>query len=491
MDEESLIHSDLSFLLELENYSFESKMLACQKFASRIMSCSKVDMQLAYQENIMPWELEVFSLFSVVYDNPDATEQLTGEAFGRIITLIRNYWHPELTIAEVNGVYSDYYMMISTLQQFPVQGVFLQKLFRYDFFFSFSNEKLNMKQAVTDKFENDYRQFELFAFIMFVCTSLKGRNALGNLRCNEILKRVFSIGTVRKQLSIDKEEYIRQLNELYHGNLIDYYYGLKIQYQFPIVEDSECGYIPSPYLVINAVTESLLNRLTFGNSELRRKFGKEVVEEYLYSIYKELNTVTWISREFEYHVGRDKLLTPDVLVEESERAILFDTKALAPSLRMRKFDAEEIEHETMTYSKDIFQLYCRICDLKQGNFSLQHQFERNNVFGVVVVLEDAALPRQKVYDRAFDMVRLRSMDCTEETCDYIHSHIKIVPLRQIEEVVLDGYSYMDCLLGQVEGKEHWDDYSFFVRHERTAGGIPMYNNFVRELKSDARSFMIE
>lgn len=79
MDEESLIHSDLSFLLELENYSFESKMLACQKFASRIMSCSKVDMQLAYQENIMPWELEVFSLFSVVYDNPDATEQLTGE----------------------------------------------------------------------------------------------------------------------------------------------------------------------------------------------------------------------------------------------------------------------------------------------------------------------------------------------------------------------------------------------------------------------------
>ncbi len=97
MDEESLIHSDLSFLLELENYSFESKMLACQKFASRIMSCSKVDMQLAYQENIMPWELEVFSLFSVVYDNPDATEQLTGEAFGRIITLIRNYWHPELT----------------------------------------------------------------------------------------------------------------------------------------------------------------------------------------------------------------------------------------------------------------------------------------------------------------------------------------------------------------------------------------------------------
>ena len=97
----------------------------------------------------------------------------------------------------------------------------------------------------------------------------------------------------------------------------------------------DCAYIPSPYLVVNVVTESMLNRLTLGNKDLRRKFGKEVIEEYLFSIYRELNTVTWISREFEYYVGKDRRLTPDVLVEEMGNAVLFDTKALSPNLKMR------------------------------------------------------------------------------------------------------------------------------------------------------------
>ena len=119
----------------------------------------------------MPWELEAFAAFSVIYDSPDATEQMNNEEFGKVITLLRNYWHPELTFAKENGVYSDYFMMISTLQQFPIQGIFLQKLFRYNFFFNFKNEKLDMKVAFAEKFENEYRKFELFAFIIFVVYS--------------------------------------------------------------------------------------------------------------------------------------------------------------------------------------------------------------------------------------------------------------------------------------------------------------------------------
>ena len=79
----------------------------------------------------MLWELEAFAAFSVIYDSPEETDQMNDEVFCNIITLLRNYWHPELTIAEENGTYADYFMMISNLQQFPVQGMFLQKLFRY------------------------------------------------------------------------------------------------------------------------------------------------------------------------------------------------------------------------------------------------------------------------------------------------------------------------------------------------------------------------
>ena len=138
-EEFDLTHSDLSFLEDLANYTFESKMLFCQAYSSRIMTSSEVSAELMLTSNIMPWELEAFAAFSVIYDSPEAKDQMNDEAFCKIITLLRNYWHPELTIAEENGTYSDYFMMVSTLQQFPVQGMFLQKLFRYNFSY-FNNE---------------------------------------------------------------------------------------------------------------------------------------------------------------------------------------------------------------------------------------------------------------------------------------------------------------------------------------------------------------
>ena len=59
--EDNLVHSNLDFLKILENFTLESKLLVCQKYSCRIMSCSMVDMVKAYRENIMPWEIEGFA----------------------------------------------------------------------------------------------------------------------------------------------------------------------------------------------------------------------------------------------------------------------------------------------------------------------------------------------------------------------------------------------------------------------------------------------
>ena len=58
--EKNLVHSNLDFLKILEKYTLESKLLACQKYSSRIMSSSMVDMRKAYKENIMPWEIGTY-----------------------------------------------------------------------------------------------------------------------------------------------------------------------------------------------------------------------------------------------------------------------------------------------------------------------------------------------------------------------------------------------------------------------------------------------
>ena len=50
--EENLVHSSLEFLKVLEMFTLKSKLLACQQFSSRIMTCSQVDMVKAYEENM-------------------------------------------------------------------------------------------------------------------------------------------------------------------------------------------------------------------------------------------------------------------------------------------------------------------------------------------------------------------------------------------------------------------------------------------------------
>lgn len=175
---DSIIHSDLSYLEVLENYSFESKMLLCQKYACRIMDTSEVSMELALKENIMPWELETFVLFSVVYDNESVTEVLPGDVFAEVITTIRNYWHPELTIAEQNGTYADMFIMVNAIQQFPTQGLILQKLFRYAYIFNFENEKINFKQKFIEIYLTEYKSFDLAAFIVYL-SACKGNGIDG------------------------------------------------------------------------------------------------------------------------------------------------------------------------------------------------------------------------------------------------------------------------------------------------------------------------
>lgn len=325
--EENLVHNSLDFLKVLEKFTLESKLLACQQFSSRIMTCSQVDMVKAYKENIMPWEIEAFAAYSIVYDNDDASEKLDGKTFADTITLIRNYWHSGLTAAEESGEYPEAFMMISALQQFPVQ------------------------------------------------------------------------------------------------------------------------------------TESMLNRITLGDSKLRRAIGKEVIEGYLYDIVSQLDSVTWVSPEIEYRKGKDKLLTSDVIAAEGDAAIFYDTKAITPSLKLRKFDAAEIENDVRIYAEDVIQIYNQVKNYLQGLFQLDKVYSKDNIYGIVVVLEDAVVSRKKVYEKVYALLE-ETATLSEEEKNYICSHIKVLPLRAIECMILQNTSLLPELKEQLDKPEKWYDYTY-------------------------------
>ena len=484
---ENLAHSNLDFLRILENFTLESKLLTCQKYSSRIMSSSMVDMTKAYYENIMPWEIEAFAAYSIVYDDANATVELDGETFANTITLIRNYWHNGLTEAENSGQYPEAFMMISALQQFPVQGVFLQKLSRYHYLFTFQNKNIDMRKVFLDKIGISYEKLEEFAFLIFVGFSKKVHDTIPALQLKNIMAKVFSDKEVLSVLSIEKEDYKKKLFSLYQDNIIDQYYGLKIQYVYPFISWKDFTYVPSPYLVINAVTESMLNRVTFKDNKIRRAIGKEVIESYVYEMMAQLSTVTWITPEFEYYRGKDRILSSDVISAEYDKVIFYDTKAITPSLKLRKFDAAEIEKDIEIYAEDVAQIYNQIKNYLQGLFQLDKTYIKDNIFGIVVVLEDAVVSRKKVYDKVYTILQENGA-LSEEEKNYICSHIKILPLRVIECMALQNTSLLPELLSQLDKPEEWYDYTY-SNPTVNNGVIPLYAQYEKDIKTRVQKYM--
>lgn len=453
------------------------------------MSISEVNMKFAVKENIMPWGLETFAMFSIIYNSDNADQPIDAVAFSEIITKIRNYWHPELQLAEVAGIYPEVFMMVTLLQQAPVQGVYLQKLFRYNYFFNFVNDKVDMSKEFCNKFQVPYLEYIIFACIVFLYCSHESSTHCVPDDYKKLLQKAYKKKEVFKELSIEMSEYKNQLSTIYKDNILDYYFGLKIQYVYPLIIGPEYTYIPSPYLVINAITESMLNRLTYCNPRLRNLFGKEVIESYLFDIYKDLPDVTWISREITYRIGRQEFKTPDVLVSENTYCTFYDTKALSPSLKVRQFNKEEINDEIKIYADCIRQIYERITNYLAGHFTLDKKYNQDHIFGAVVVLEDAVLPREKVYNKVFDTYRENIGCISEAEINYIRSHIKIVPLKQLESMILQNSSFLQCLIDQSEQQKYWDDIN--LCHPTVDRGLlPLYKEFVEKTKAAVSKYLI-
>lgn len=478
---DSLLHSDLSFLSELRNYTFESKMIVCQLEASKIMNGSEVDLKMAAKLHVTPWELEAFTLFSIVYDDEKATNKLDNATFGEIITKIRNFWHPELDIAEKNGTISEILGMIMLLQQSPVQGLNLQRLFRYNYIFNFQNEKVDFKAKFVEKYSVTYDQYEEFAFALFLLCSRAENIPRWCYEKPDYLMKVYQRKDVVEHLSIEKEVYKKELTSFYKGKILDFYYGLKLQYIWPIVEFGGYYYTPSPYLVINSVTESMLNQLTEGDEKLRGDLGKEVLESYLHDIVNELPSKTWISKEKEYFVDGNRCLTSDVLLSEGEYMTFYDTKSLVPSTKLRQFNRKEIDHNIEMYADAIVEIYNQIRHCQQGLFGLDKLYDKNKVFGVAVVLEDSFVSRQRMYEKAFEVIKENGIMLDEIEEAYIKSHIKLVALRQIEAMVLQNTSFLKCLLDQVNENDKWEDLNYVIPTLEN-GLLKSYEKYADDLK---------
>lgn len=235
-------------------------------------------------------------------------------------------------------------------------------------------------------------------------------------------------------------------------------YSFKYLYPYPFIKHNSKYHLPLPHLLIEAITDSLLTRLTVGNDSLRQLLGKEVIENYLYDILQESNAYDEVVRECKYYIKKTPIFSPDVMVYKNDRCILFDTKASVPPIKLREFDESTFSKLIDRYARTIKNVYNRICEfgIYYKPFNRIGGFDKKNIFGVVVLLEDNFILRQNIYDRAAELLEL---EVPSSEFEYIQSNIKIVSLKDIEYKTFMSKDYSENLIYNRDHKHNWYDFA--------------------------------
>lgn len=442
---------------ELRHYPFIEKMAICQNHATQIMNFTHLSL-FEKPNTVYPWELEVFAEFSLFADGSKVLKSFTGKnikEFVKMINTIRNYQHPFLK-KQKNINFANSFIMVTALQQFKAQQNILYILYRYKYFWSFKNKNIDMPSIFLKKFGgNCYDKFREFATLIFVYSSVKGN-------VKKILEEVFiTYKDIIDLLKITREEYQSKQSNKNDENYENAIYGFNYLHSFPIIEYKNLIFLPLPYLVIDAVTDSLLTRATYNDDHLREKIGKDVAQSYIESIFKESNIYEEVLPEMKYRIRKNIIDSPDILIKDQNSFCFIDTKLSTPKLEIRKFNQNEINNTIERYAKYVVQMYRRIKDFINDSyypFSKKTIVEKQNTFGIVAVLEDAYISRRQIYSEAIKNLKI---DAESDEAKFIQSHIKFTNFSDLEFFALNSQNIFVCLKEKSKNPEIWNDIGLY------------------------------
>jgi hypothetical protein len=448
-------YSDISTILS--KFTFESKMRVCQYHTTKFMEAYglelKRDLSIPY-----PWEIEQFALFSVMFQEEKRIIEFSPKylpTFYEIISCLRNYKSKTWKTID-KQLFTQTFMRLAGQTQFEYQKDFRLKLYRYDFFFSFINEKVNMKKEFIKMFEAEYKEYRQFAFLFYEFFVQKAKQL--NINYNPIiiyLRRKYH--HIVQNLTKEREEYIEEQNKLIGENPDGFHYGFKLFFQYPFISYQGNLYIPMPYLVINAVTDSLYFRMTANNDSLRTLIGKEVLEKYLLKLFNDTCIYDEIEPEMKYYKSKIEKLSPDVMIREGSLCAFIDSKSTVPSLKSREIDIESINKDLQISATNIVKMYKQIEAFIDGEFYpfRQHRdFSKADMFGIVVMLEDHYIRKSLILDRAREMLGLSE---DSDAYRYLCSNIRIIGLYEVEKLAYRRENIFSALISSRDNPNKWFD----------------------------------
>lgn len=423
-------YSDL--LTTLKRFSFEEKMRMAQNFSRRTFTPKGVVDVDTMREIPSPWELETFVLFAIKAEEwkYDAFKGKNHRKFEQIINCIRDENPPIMEMADGEG-FLTWFLAVTASVQLEIQEYYPFKMFRFNYFFSFVNEKINMPAIFREKFGCDYYEYSLLGHMLWLGFTTK-----------DFTQEMFTAITTRfavpvSHLILSRQEYIEALDKI-TTDLENYLYCLRPSYSYPFVDYKGAAYCPLPHLLRRATTSSLMHRLTDGNSKLMELIGKEVYENYLYTIISESGIFDEVKSEQEYTLRKTPRRTADVMARRGNDYVFFDSKAFTPKIAIRTFSQEALDRDIERLAQSCAQVYKHIRQrflTEYCYFDSTPQTPVNNIFGLVVVQENPYIRGNAIYRKAAEILGI-----SEESDEFVwlYTHVGLTAIHSIERFCFSG-----------------------------------------------------
>lgn len=430
----------------LKRFSFEEKMGIATVYSSHAILFGRKLRKEHDHTGVLPWCLETFVMLAM-----EAIEYSDGDFRGKnenkFIKMYNAIWEASAVVSKVpcgRFGFLDVFMAVTALNQFHVQESPWIRQYRYWCIFNDNASPVNLKTMFKQKMGTDYEDFLLLGSILQVLFIAQANNknviipqkALHYLLCVRFPEAT-------KHLKVTRTEYI-ELQRKFIANSDDpykYVYSLCPSYQYAFIEEDDSIYFPLPHLLNQCVTSSLLYRLTEGNNTLRNLMGKYVWEKYLLRLVMETGSYQEVFPEQPYKYSGSDSFSPDVLARQGNQVLFIDSKSTVPNLGIRLFAPDSYEDNIRIVAENIAKLYNQM-----HRFDLYNPFHgnvssnRDDYWGIVIVLEDAYIMRVRYYESA-----ARKLKIQEDSADWkwMISHIKVISLYEIERLCLGGDSIID------------------------------------------------
>lgn len=462
----------------LKRYDFGAKMHIVQKNSMEIMNINGIVGLDKLMSSHLPWELETFALLSISTGKEDDNQNFEGvkgkKKFIEMMDAIRNYQHPKLFSEEEEDNLFDHFLIVTGLTQFPIQEDVRYKTYRYQYMFSFRNEKIDMPAEFKLKFGASYQEFlDLGLILNLIFTSKNYPGVLDYI--------LIKYDQLIKNLVIERHEF-NELQSKVTTDTQQYLYGFKYYYQYPFISYNEKLYVPLPHLIMQTVTTSMLFRLTEGNNRFRNVFGKEVLENYILHIFKLTNQFDEVVADFRYQNKKGGKDTLDAMTRKGDYCFLVDSKSMVPRLSLRNLTMEDKQHTAERLAEAVVQVYRHLTERlnkEYSPFTQNHDFLPENIFGAVIIFEESYIRREVVVKKAANLLGLKH---ESEEYRYLCSNIKILSLYSIERMVFEEQDIINKLIENRDSEKNWFTYNL-LGHEETNQKVSKEIEYVIERNS--------